>query len=88
MATNSAIQGTAADFIKRAMVRIGAALREPGAPRAVMILQVHDELLFEVVPDDVPPLRALVAEKMQTVASLDVPLEVHLGEGRNWLEAH
>ncbi|MBW2413800.1 MAG: DNA polymerase I [Deltaproteobacteria bacterium] len=88
MANNSVIQGTAADLIKRAMVEIDADLRAPGAPRARMILQVHDELVFEVVPEDARALRERVAERMQGVAELCVPLEVHMGEGRNWLEAH
>jgi DNA polymerase-1 len=88
MATNSVIQGTAADIIKRAMVRIDAALRQSGAPRARMILQVHDELVFEVAPDDLDALRRQVVTDMQEVAQLSVPVEVHVGWGRNWLDAH
>jgi DNA polymerase I len=88
MATNSAIQGTAADLIKRAMVRIDAELRQPGAPEAEMILQVHDELLFEVRPGAAARLRELVSRHMQGVAQLAVPLVVHLGEGGSWREAH
>jgi DNA polymerase-1 len=88
MATNAVIQGTAADLIKRAMVQIDADLQTSGAPDAQMILQVHDELVFEVVPQDVGRLRELVAERMQGVAHLRVPLEVHTGEGPNWREAH
>jgi len=88
MATNSVIQGTAADIIKRAMVRIDAALRQQGAPLARMILQVHDELVFEVAPQDVDTLGRLVAEQMQEVAELSVPVEVHVGSGRSWLDAH
>ncbi len=53
-----------------------------------MILPVHDELVFEVRPEEEPELRALVAEHMQNVGQLSVPLEVHLGSGKNWLEAH
>ena len=88
MATNSAIQGTAADLIKRAMVRLDAELAQPEAPQARMILQVHDELVFEVRPEDTARLEALVAEEMRGVAELSVPLEVHVGRGRSWLEAH
>jgi DNA polymerase-1 len=88
MATNSVIQGTAADIIKRAMVRIDRALRRPGAPTARMILQVHDELVFEVAPSDLDALRQEVVSGMQVVAELSVPVEVHVGSGPNWLEAH
>jgi DNA polymerase-1 len=88
MATNSVIQGTAADIIKRAMVRIDAALRHDGAPRARMILQVHDELVFEVEPRDADALRQQVAASMQEVAELSVPVEVHVGIGKTWLDAH
>jgi DNA polymerase-1 len=88
MATNSVIQGTAADIIKRAMVRIDAALRRQGGPLARMILQVHDELVFEVAPGDLDTLGHLVATQMQEVAELSVPVEVHVGSGRSWLDAH
>jgi DNA polymerase-1 len=88
MAVNSAIQGTAADIIKHAMVEVDLRLAEPGAPRARMILQIHDELLFEGVPDDMEALSALVVDRMQGVVALDVPLEVHVGHGGSWREAH
>ena len=88
MAVNSAIQGTAADMIKRAMVRIDPALAGPGGPRARMILQVHDELVFEVHPEDLRALSELAIGEMRGVASLRVPIEVHAGEGYNWREAH
>jgi DNA polymerase-1 len=88
MAMNAAIQGTAADLIKRAMVQIDADLRGARAPRAQMILQVHDELLFEVAAADAAELEALVARRMQGVAELAVPLEVRVGRGANWREAH
>jgi len=88
MAMNSAIQGTAADLIKRAMVQIDGDLSRSEAPRAMMILQVHDELLFEVLPEDAAALETLVAERMQGVAELLVPLEVHVGCGASWREAH
>jgi len=88
MATNSVLQGTAADIIKRAMVRIDRALAAPGAPDAYMILTVHDELVFEVSPDDREELVALVESQMRGVAQLAVPLEVNVCWGRNWREAH
>ena len=88
MAVNSAIQGTAADIIKRAMVEVDRRLVEPGAPRARMILQIHDELLFEVVPEDAEALSTLVSDRMRGVADLRVPLEVHLGHGPSWRAAH
>jgi len=88
MATNSVIQGTAADIIKRAMVRIDAALRGAEAPMARMILQVHDELVFEVAPADLREVSELVAREMREVAQLSVPVEVHIGWGGTWLDAH
>ena len=88
MATNAVIQGTAADIIKRAMVQIDADLAAPGAPAGIMILQVHDELLFETPPAAADALAALVRGRMEQVPELSVPIEVHLGRGRTWLEAH
>jgi len=88
MATNSVIQGTAADFIKRAMVAIERDLAAAGAPEARMILTVHDELVFEVVPEDVEALEGFVMSRMRGVAQLSVPLEAHVGWGQNWREAH
>jgi DNA polymerase-1 len=87
MATNSVIQGTAADLIKKAMVELDSAL---AAERLAsqMILQVHDELVFEVPESEVEALRALVRERMEGVLSLRVPLVVDIGVGRNWREAH
>jgi DNA polymerase-1 len=87
MASNSVIQGTAADLMKQAMVEIDAELRRRGLA-ARMILQVHDELVFEVEPGAAAELQELVLEKMQGVAKLLVPLEVHVGKGANWLAAH
>jgi DNA polymerase-1 len=88
MAVNSAIQGTAADVIKRAMVDIDRQLERGDGPRARMILQVHDELLFEVVPEDLDALARLVTDRMESSGEIDVPVEVHTGSGRSWLEAH
>jgi len=87
MATNSVIQGTAADLIKKAMLDLDRALTAGGFASR-MILQVHDELVFEVVESEVEALRALVRERMEGVFSLRVPLVVDVGVGENWREAH
>ncbi|MEX2571298.1 MAG: DNA polymerase I [Gemmatimonadota bacterium] len=84
-ATNAPIQGTAADLIKIAMIRIQAALDEAGAA-AKMLLQVHDELLFETPRDQSDATLDLVREKMEGAADLRVPLRVESGIGDNWLE--
>jgi DNA polymerase-1 len=84
-ATNSPIQGSAADLIKIAMIRIHEALRSSGA-RSIMILQVHDELVFEAPPDEVESLRQLVSHEMEHAAELSVPLVVDVGVGDNWLD--
>jgi DNA polymerase-1 len=88
MAVNSVIQGTAADLMKRAMVSVARALAETPELRADMILQVHDELVFEVAPDQSEALAALVCEQMAGAARLRVPLDVDVGVGANWKEAH
>ncbi|MFZ2285752.1 MAG: DNA polymerase I [Bacteroidales bacterium] len=86
-AINAPIQGSAADVIKIAMVRIASRL-EKELPEAKMILQVHDELIFETDITSVERLRAMVSEEMKGAADLKVPLEVDTGTGNNWLEAH
>ncbi|MBE0668621.1 MAG: DNA polymerase I, partial [Bacteroidales bacterium] len=86
-AINAPIQGSAADIIKIAMVRIAERLNNE-LPEAKMILQVHDELIFEVALEDTERLRNLVTVEMKGAASLTVPLEVDTGTGNNWLEAH
>jgi len=86
-AINAPIQGSAADIIKIAMVRIAGRL-EREMPGAKMILQVHDELIFEVDTGTVEKLRRLVIEEMKGAAELAIPLEVDTGSGNNWLEAH
>jgi DNA polymerase-1 len=83
MALNAPIQGSAADIIKVAMLRVDAALRESGL-RSRMLLQVHDELVFEVAPGERAALEALVREQMGNAYPLDVPLEVSVGVGRDW----
>jgi DNA polymerase-1 len=85
-AQNSPLQGSAADLIKLAMVRIHRGIRERGL-QARMLLQVHDELVFEAPPDEVQTLAELVRERMENVTPLRVPLVVDIGTGPNWLEA-
>jgi DNA polymerase-1 len=85
-AVNSPLQGTAADLIKIAMVRIDAALAAD-AHRAAMLLQVHDELVFECPPEEVDAVRTLVKREMETVCQLNVPLLVDVGVGDNWRDA-
>jgi DNA polymerase I len=85
VAANSPIQGSAADLIKIAMVRVAAAIREKGL-RSTMLLQVHDELVFEAAPAEVDVLTQLVRAEMQGAATLVVPLIVDIGVGPNWLE--
>ena len=84
-AANSPIQGSAADLIKIAMIRIDDALRTNGL-ESKMLLQVHDELVFEVPPDELDPVQKLVKHQMEHAAQLSVPLVVDLGVGPNWLE--
>jgi DNA polymerase I len=82
-AVNTPLQGTAADLIKIAMIRIDAALRERGM-KSRMTLQVHDELVFEVPENEVEVMQSLVREHMEKVHSLAVPLQVDMGVGANW----
>ncbi len=82
-AVNTPLQGTAADLIKIAMIRIDAALRQRGL-KSTMTLQVHDELVFEVPEDEVGEMGTLVREQMEKVHPLTVPLLVEIGVGRNW----
>jgi DNA polymerase-1 len=86
-AINAPMQGTAADIIKRAMIRADAWLRDSGLD-ARMIMQVHDELVFEVAEADLEYLTTGVRQCMQDAAELRVPLEVDIGVGGNWDEAH
>ncbi|HZC68736.1 MAG TPA: DNA polymerase I [Nitrospirales bacterium] len=87
MAMNTPIQGTAADVIKLAMLAVRGRLQEEGAS-AKMILQVHDELIFEVAEGAIETVRKIVVEEMERVVTLAVPLKVDVGVGRNWREAH
>ena len=86
MALNAPIQGSAADIIKVAMLKVDRAMRESGL-RSRMLLQVHDELIFEVAPGELKPLQDLVCEQMGAAYALNVPLEVSMGTGRTWHEA-
>ena len=86
-AVNSPIQGTAADIIKMAMVTIHRRLKQEGL-RAEMIMQVHDELNFNVPVNEVDRVREIVVSEMQNVVHLTVPLIADCGVGANWLEAH
>jgi DNA polymerase-1 len=82
-AVNTPLQGTAADLIKVAMIRIDAALQEHRL-KSRMTLQVHDELVFEVPEDEVETMKPLVREQMEKVYALAVPLDVEVGVGKNW----
>jgi len=87
VAVNTPLQGTAADMIKLAMIRVDERLRTDGLA-ARMLLQIHDELLFEVPVDEIEALTAMVREEMTTALPLEVPLIVDIGVGANWSEAH
>lgn len=86
-AINAPFQGGAAEIIKRAMVRLPRALHDAGL-KARMLLQVHDELVFEVPEAEVEATSAIVREIMESVATLRVPLSVDIGQGHSWAEAH
>ncbi|BCL12861.1 DNA polymerase I [Micromonospora sagamiensis] len=86
MALNAPIQGSAADIIKLAMLHVDTALRDAGL-RSRMLLQVHDELVFEVAPGEREALEALVRREMGGAYPLSVPLEVSVGDGRDWNSA-
>ena len=87
LATNSPIQGTAADIIKISMLNIWKRLARENL-KTRMLLQVHDELLFEVPENEKDTVQTLVREEMEGVVTLDIPLKVDMGIGKNWAEAH
>ena len=87
VAMNSPIQGTAADIIKIAMIKVWKALKEARL-KSKLILQVHDELLIETYEEEVEQVREILAENMKHAADLRVELEVDLHVGKNWYEAH
>ena len=86
-AVNAPIQGSAADIIKIAMIRIFDALNK-GNFKSKMLLQVHDELVFDAHKDELEELKELIRDHMENAHELAVPLKVDMGEGLNWLEAH
>lgn len=86
-AVNAPIQGTAADIIKMAMINVDRKMREAGL-KSRMVLQIHDELLFDTVHDEIDTLMSIVKEQMEHVTELSVPLTVECNYGKNWLEAH
>lgn len=86
-AINSPIQGSAADLIKIAMIRIDQRFREE-ALRSAMILQVHDELNFDVIPSEFDQVKSIVKTEMEQASHLRIPLVVDMGKGSSWLEAH
>ena len=87
-AINAVVQGTAADIIKIAMLKVQELINKSYKDDVSMILQVHDELLFEVTPSAVETFKKDLAETMSSVAQLDIPLDVEIGVGENWGEAH
>jgi len=86
-AMNTPVQGTAADIIKMAMVRVREQLVS-GGYQARLILQVHDELVVECPADEIQPVSRLIQEAMEGVAKLSVPLVAEVSAGKNWFEAH
>jgi DNA polymerase-1 len=86
MALNAPIQGSAADVIKMAMLKVDASLRESGL-KSRMLLQVHDELVFEIAPGEREALEELVRRDMGSAVEMAVPLDVSVGVGRTWHEA-
>ena len=87
-AINAPMQGTAADIIKRAMIAVDEWLEQQSEPVVKMIMQVHDELVFEVRADAVDTASAKIRELMESSMTLDVPLRVDIGVGENWEQAH
>jgi DNA polymerase-1 len=86
-AVNAPIQGTSADIIKLAMIRVDERLREEGL-RTKMVLQIHDELLFDTLPEEVDRVKEIVVDTMENIVKLSVPLTVECNSGKSWLEAH
>ena len=87
IAVNTPIQGSAADLIKLAMINVDRSLREKNLQSA-MLLTVHDELVFEVPPDEIDTVTRLLKKIMESVWKLKVPLKVNMAHGPNWAEAH
>jgi DNA polymerase-1 len=86
-AINAPIQGSAADMIKVAMINIAAELKEKNL-KTKMVLQVHDELVFDVYKPELESVKPIIEQHMKNALPLNVPVEVGMGVGENWLEAH
>jgi DNA polymerase-1 len=86
-AINAPIQGSAADLLKIAMINIHNEIKKLNL-RSKMILTVHDELVFDAYPEEMDILKPMVEDKMRNAIKLDVPVDVNIGVGKNWLEAH
>ena len=86
-AINAPIQGTSADIIKIAMINVDNRLKKEGL-KSRMVLQIHDELLFDAIPEELETLEKIVVEEMENVTRLSIPLTVECNHGNNWLEAH
>jgi DNA polymerase I len=86
-AINAPIQGSAADMIKIAMINIQNDLQKKKL-KTRMLLQVHDELVFDVLKEEADEVKQMVEHRMKTALKVDVPVEVGIGMGKNWLEAH
>lgn len=86
-AVNAPIQGTSADIIKMAMIEVDRSMTEAGM-KSRMVLQIHDELVFDAVPEEIGELKRIVIDRMENVVKLSVPLTVECNYGKNWLEAH
>ena len=82
---NAPIQGTSADIIKMAMIEVDKSI---AGMKSRMVLQIHDELVFDAVPEEIDELRQIVIDRMENVVKLSVPLTVECNYGKNWLEAH
>ncbi len=87
IAANTPIQGSAADLCKLAMLKIAEAIESKGM-QTRMLVQIHDELLFESPPDELEAAETLIREAMERPYPLDVPLVVGIGHGASWAEAH
>ena len=87
MAVNTPVQGSAADITKMAMVKIHEKISGAGL-QSKLIMQVHDELVFEVPKSELEQMKVMIKETMEHAVELETPLAVEVGSGKNWLEAH
>jgi len=87
IAMNSPIQGTAADIIKIAMIKVYEALKD-NKLKSKLLLQIHDELLVETYEDEIDKVKEILKENMLGAAKMSVSLEIDMNEGKNWFEAH